>query len=92
VEKESDRPFLDAVAREYEKGRLLLVATVDLDARQAVLWNLTKVEEAVGRMHPNAQLPHRQVAPDVVLAEQPEVIVLGSHLLPHSASIAADGH
>jgi predicted patatin/cPLA2 family phospholipase len=43
VEKEVNRPLLDAVAREYEKGRLLLVATTDLDSRQAVLWNLTKV-------------------------------------------------
>jgi predicted acylesterase/phospholipase RssA len=35
--------MLDAIAREYEKGRLLLVATTDLDSRQAVLWNLTKI-------------------------------------------------
>lgn len=43
VEKEIDQAFLDAVAGEYEKGRLLLAATVDLDARQAVLWNMTKI-------------------------------------------------
>jgi hypothetical protein len=43
VSKEVDRALLDAIAREYEKGRLLLVATVDLDARQAVLWNMTKI-------------------------------------------------
>lgn len=43
VSKEVDRPLLDAIAREYQKGRLLLVATVDLDARQAVLWNMTKI-------------------------------------------------
>ena len=35
--------LLDAIAIEYEKGRLLLVATVDLDSRQAVLWNMTKI-------------------------------------------------
>jgi hypothetical protein len=35
--------LLDAIAREYDKGRLLFVATVDLDARQTVLWNLTKI-------------------------------------------------
>ena len=51
VSKEVDRPLLDAIAREYEKGRLLLVATVDLDARQAVLWNMTKI--AASR-HPKA--------------------------------------
>jgi predicted acylesterase/phospholipase RssA len=43
VAEEVDQAFLDAVAREYEKGRLLLVATTDLDARQAVIWNMTKI-------------------------------------------------
>jgi hypothetical protein len=43
IEKEVDQALLDAIAREYEKGRLLLVGTVDLDARQAVLWNLTRI-------------------------------------------------
>jgi hypothetical protein len=43
VSREVNQSFLDAIAREYEKGRLLFVATVDLDARQAVLWNLTKI-------------------------------------------------
>jgi predicted acylesterase/phospholipase RssA len=43
VESAVDQALLDAIAREYEKGRLLLVATVDLDARQSVLWNMTKI-------------------------------------------------
>lgn len=43
VSREVNQSLLDAIAREYEKGRLLLVATVDLDARQAVLWNMTKI-------------------------------------------------
>lgn len=43
LEDAVDRALLDAIAREYEKGRLLLVATVDLDARQSVLWNMTKI-------------------------------------------------
>jgi predicted acylesterase/phospholipase RssA len=43
VEKEVDQAFLDAVADEHQKGRLLLVATVDLDARHSVLWNMTKI-------------------------------------------------
>ena len=43
LEKEVDQALLDAIAREYEKGRLLLVGTVDLDARQGVLWNLTRI-------------------------------------------------
>jgi hypothetical protein len=43
VSREVDQSLLDAIAREYDKGRLLFVATVDLDARQTVLWNLTKI-------------------------------------------------
>jgi hypothetical protein len=43
VGREVNQSLLDAIAREYDKGRLLFVATVDLDARQTVLWNLTKI-------------------------------------------------
>ena len=43
IEKEIDLTFLNAVAAEYLKGRALLIATVDLDARQSVLWNMTKI-------------------------------------------------
>jgi len=36
--------MLDAIAVEYTtKGRLLLVGTTDLDAQQAVIWNMTKI-------------------------------------------------
>ncbi len=38
-----DQEFLDAVAAEYDKGRLLMIGTADLDTRQAVIWNLTKI-------------------------------------------------
>ena len=43
VEKEVNQEFLEAVAAEHEKGRLLIIATVDLDARQSVLWNMTRI-------------------------------------------------
>ena len=43
VAKEVDQTLLDEIAAEYEKGRLLLVATSDLDSRQAVIWNMTKI-------------------------------------------------
>lgn len=43
VEKEVDRDLLAAIAAEYEKGRLLFIATVDLDARQPVIWNMTRI-------------------------------------------------
>ncbi len=32
--------MVEAVAREYAKGRLLLIATTDLDKQETVLWNL----------------------------------------------------
>ncbi|MEY6430858.1 patatin-like phospholipase family protein [Thioalkalicoccus limnaeus] len=51
VSREVDQSLLDAIAREYDKGRLLLVATVDLDARQSVLWNLTRIAASD---HPDA--------------------------------------
>lgn len=43
VEKEVDRAFLDRIVEEHAKGRILLIGTVDLDARQTVLWNMTKI-------------------------------------------------
>jgi predicted acylesterase/phospholipase RssA len=38
-----DRPLLDAIAAEYAKGRLLLVATTDLDTLEPVVWNMTAI-------------------------------------------------
>jgi hypothetical protein len=35
------REFLDEIAAEYAKGRLLLVGTTDLDAQRGVIWNMT---------------------------------------------------
>jgi hypothetical protein len=43
VEKAMTQKMLDEIAVEYNKGRLFLVATVDLDARQGILWNMTKI-------------------------------------------------
>ena len=41
--------MLDDIAAEHEKGRMLLIATTDLDARQSVLWNMAKI--AASRDH-----------------------------------------
>ena len=41
--KEINRTLLDEIAKEYKKGRLLLIGTTDLDARQGVIWNMTKI-------------------------------------------------
>lgn len=43
VGKAVTQTMLDAIGAEYKRGRLLLVATVDLDARQALIWNMTKI-------------------------------------------------
>ena len=43
VKKIVDQDMLDAIATEYAKGRMLLVGTVDLDARRPVIWNITKI-------------------------------------------------
>jgi len=43
IQREYDQALLDAIAAEYYKGRALLVGTADLDARQSVLWNMTKI-------------------------------------------------
>ena len=43
IQRAITREMLDAIAAEYEKGRILLVATANLDVRRAVIWNITKI-------------------------------------------------
>lgn len=40
IARYADRKMFDAIAREYQKGRLLLIGTTDLDARRPVIWNI----------------------------------------------------
>lgn len=35
--------MIDAIAAEYAKGRLLFLATTNLDAKRPVVWNITKI-------------------------------------------------
>ena len=53
-----DQKMLDDIAAEYNKGRLLLVGTTDLDARQGVIWDMTKIA-ASG--HPNSLKLFRKI-------------------------------
>jgi predicted acylesterase/phospholipase RssA len=46
VEKHVTRKVLDAIADERDKGRVLLVATTNLDARRPVIWNITEIAAA----------------------------------------------
>jgi predicted acylesterase/phospholipase RssA len=43
VEKSVTQDMVDAIAREYDKGRILLVATTNLDVRRPVIWNVTEI-------------------------------------------------
>ena len=43
-----DDAFLDRIAAEYDKGRLLLVATTNLDAAQPVIWNIGAIAKSGG--------------------------------------------
>lgn len=43
VERYVDQRMIDRIAEEYDRGRLLMVATTDLDAMRPVVWNLTAV-------------------------------------------------
>ena len=36
----ANQEMLETIAREYRKGRLLLIGTTDLDARRPVIWNI----------------------------------------------------
>lgn len=40
ISKYADQQMLDDVAREYEKGRMLMIGTTDLDAQRPVIWNI----------------------------------------------------
>lgn len=38
-----DRPFLDRIATQYKRGRVLLVLTTNLDAQRPVVWNMGEI-------------------------------------------------
>jgi hypothetical protein len=40
IAKYFDQTMLDAIAAEYQKGRLLMIGTTDLDAQRPVIWNI----------------------------------------------------
>ena len=40
IESYADKKMFDAIAREYQKGRLLLIGTTHLDAQRPVIWNI----------------------------------------------------
>ena len=42
----ADQNMLDAIAREYRKGRLLLIGTTHLDAQRPVIWNIGAIADS----------------------------------------------
>jgi predicted patatin/cPLA2 family phospholipase len=40
IAKYADQRMFDAIAREYNEGRLLMIGTTDLDAQRPVIWNI----------------------------------------------------
>ena len=46
LEKYIDRDILEGIAEEYGKGRLLFIATTDLDSRRAVVWNIGAIAQS----------------------------------------------
>ncbi|MDR3531245.1 MAG: patatin-like phospholipase family protein [Rhodopila sp.] len=50
ISRFANQDMLTAIAREYAKGRLLLIGTTDLDARRPVIWNIGAIA-ASGQPH-----------------------------------------
>jgi hypothetical protein len=53
ISRHIDAEFLARIATEYEKGRLLLIGTTNLDARRPVIWNMGAIA-AAARDNPEA--------------------------------------
>lgn len=74
VQKYITQDMLAKIAKEHEKGRILLMSTTNLDARQRVIWNMTKLA-ASG--HPKAlELFHKiMLASAAIPAAFPPVMI-----------------
>ncbi len=74
VEHNITAELLEAIAIESAKGRTLLVATTDLDARRSVFWNVTLMAES---RHPKALQLIRQilVASAAIPGELPPMMI-----------------
>jgi hypothetical protein len=75
------REFLDEIAAEYAKGRLLLVGTTDLDAQRGVIWNMTALAAS---KDPDALALFQQVL--VASASIPGAFT------PQMIDVTVDGH
>jgi len=58
LEKYMDEKFLQGIAKEYAKGRILLIGTTNLDAQRPVIWNMGKIASS---NHPDAAKLFRNI-------------------------------
>ena len=58
LEKYIDEKFLQGIAKEYAKGRLLLIGTTNLDAQRPVIWSMGKIASS---NHPDAAKLFRNI-------------------------------
>src|SRR5215471_12588888 len=57
VEKTVTQELLNAIAVEHSHGRILLIATTNLDVRRPVVWNITKI--AASKVPGSLELVHK---------------------------------
>ena len=74
ISRYANASMLDAIAREYAKGRLLLIGTTNLDAQRPIIWNIGAIA-ASG--HPDALELFRKImlASAAVPAAFPPVMI-----------------
>jgi hypothetical protein len=58
IEQHTDEAMLAAIAREYARGRLLLIGTTNLDLQRPVVWNIGAIAAS---NHPQALTLFRQI-------------------------------
>lgn len=61
LKKHVDRRMVDAVAREYHRGRRLLIGTTNIDTKRPVIWD-------IGRISTQGTETSRQLIRDIMLA------------------------
>lgn len=91
VEAHVDEALLAAVAVEHRKGRVLLVATTDLDAQRGVIWNMGAIAERGG---PDALALFRDVlvASASIPGVFPPVMIQAQATAGHGGAIFEEMH
>ncbi|HRD76325.1 MAG TPA: patatin-like phospholipase family protein [Hyphomicrobiaceae bacterium] len=83
IEKYVDRRLLSGIAREYGRGRILLIGTTNLDAQRPVVWNMGEIALRASRGDKSAAALFR----DVILASA----AIPGAFPPVSVKVEVDG-